>query len=65
MVVVIYYGPVGNPIENPSEKFIRDIVFHKNESYWRQGSGDSSIEINGIEERLILFCDEPYGFLKR
>jgi len=60
--VIIYNGPVGEPIENPSQEFIRDLIFKKNESYWKQGSGDSCFEVEGLEERLILFYDEPYGF---
>ncbi|MDM5186390.1 Imm1 family immunity protein [Bacillus sp. DX4.1] len=60
--MIIYNGPVGETIENPSERFIRDVIFDKDESYWNQGSGDSCFETEGCEERLILFYDEPYGF---
>ncbi|SFC85353.1 hypothetical protein SAMN04488168_110148 [Bacillus sp. 491mf] len=60
--MIIYNGPVGDPIENPSGKFIRELIFDKDKTYWKQGSGDSCFEVDGCEERLILFYDEPYGF---
>lgn len=60
--MIIYYGPVGEAIENPNQEFIRELIFNKNECYWKQGSGDSCFEVEGLEERLILFYDEPYGF---
>lgn len=60
--MIRYNGPSESEIQNPSIDFIRDIIFNKNEKYWKQGSGDSCIEVNGIEERLIFFFDEPYGF---
>ena len=60
--MVIYNGPMGESIENPNEEFIKDIFFQKSEEYWKQGSGDSCLEIEGCHERLIFFYDEPYGF---
>ena len=60
--MVIYNGPVGEPVENPNESFIKDIFFNKNDEYWKQGSGDSCFEIEGCNECLIFFYDEPYGF---
>lgn len=62
MDLVIYNGPIGDPIENPSIDFIKNIVFNKEADYWLKGSGDSCIEVAGAEERLIFFFDEPYGF---
>lgn len=60
--MIVYNGPVEEYIENPSEQFIKEIIFNKDESYWKQGSGDSCFEVDGSEERLIFFYDEPYGF---
>ena len=60
--MVIYNGPIGEPIENPKEEFIKDIFFNKDDKYWKQGSGDSCFEVEGCEEWLIFFYDEPYGF---
>ena len=60
--MVIYNGPIEEPIENPSDEFIKNIIFNKEESYWKQGSGDSCFEIEGCDEWLIFFYDEPYGF---
>lgn len=60
--MVEYNGPIGEPVENPSEEFIKDIFFQKGDEYWKQGSGDSCFEVDGCEERLIFFYDEPYGF---
>lgn len=60
--MVVYNGPIGEPIENPNEEFIKDIFFNKDDKYWKQGSGDSCFEVEGCEEWLIFFYDEPYGF---
>lgn len=60
--MVIYNGPIEEPIENPSDEFIKNIIFNKEESYWKQGSGDSCFEVEGCDEWLIFFYDEPYGF---
>lgn len=51
----LYYGPTGAPVENPGEE------------YWKQGNGESSIEIEedweSESESLVFFYTEPYGFL--
>nr|MDH3164166.1 hypothetical protein [Bacillus licheniformis] len=60
--MITYNGPVEEPIENPNDDFIRSIVFEKDEDYWKQGSGDSCFEVEGCDEWLIFFYDEPYGF---
>lgn len=60
--MITYYGPVEEAIENPKEEFVKELLFHKGEDYWQQGSGDSCFEIDGCEERLIFFYKEPYGF---
>ena len=60
--MVIYNGPIEDPIENPSDEFIKNIIFNKEEGYWKQGSGDSCFEVDGYDEWLIFFYDEPYGF---
>ena len=60
--MITYNGPVEEPIENPNDDFIRSIVFEKGEDYWKQGSGDSCLEVEGCDEWLIFFYDEPYGF---
>lgn len=61
--MIRYNGPIETEKQNPSLEYIRDIIFNRGEKYWKQGGGDSCIEIDGIEERLIFFYDEPYGFL--
>lgn len=48
--MVIYNGPIEDTIENPSDEFIKDIIFNKEESYWKQGSGDSCFEVEGCDE---------------
>ncbi|MDA7027569.1 hypothetical protein PJ311_13350 [Bacillus sp. CLL-7-23] len=60
--MITYHGPIEKPIVNPSDEFVRNIIFKKTEDYWQQGSGDSSFEIEGCDESYILFYDEPYGF---
>lgn len=60
--MAFYYGSDGERIENPNEDDLKDIFFHTEASYWEQGSGDSSIEVDGCDECLLFFYDEPYGF---
>ena len=60
--MIIYNAPIGQPIKNPDDDFIKDIIFNKGEDYWKQGSGDSCIEVQGCDEWLIFFYDKPYGF---
>ena len=60
--MIKYNGPTENEIIDPSDDFIRDILFKKDEEYWQEGSGDSSIEVDGCNEWLIFFYDRPYGF---
>ncbi|PTM57534.1 hypothetical protein [Desmospora activa] len=62
MSTITYHGPVGDTIENPTAVFIKELVLDREADYWTQGSGDSSLDIEGIDERLIFFYDEPYGF---
>ena len=59
--MVIYNELIGEPVENPNEAFIKDIFFNKNDEYWKQGSGDSCFEIEGCNEWLIFFYNEPSG----
>ena len=47
MSLITYNGPTGDHIENPSLEFIKDIIFNKDEDYWKKGSGDSGIEMKG------------------
>ena len=56
-----YYGPTED-VTNPTKEFIKTIIFETEASYWKKGSGDSCIEVEGCEECLIFFYDEPYGF---
>ncbi|NBJ71244.1 MULTISPECIES: hypothetical protein [Clostridia] len=62
MSKITVYGPTGGPLENPAETFVKNLIFNKDEGYWKQGSGDSCFEVDGCEERLIFFYDEPYRF---
>lgn len=57
----VYYGPTEDVV-NPTKEFIKMIIYEKAASYWKEGSGDSCIEVEGCEERLIFFYDDPYGF---
>lgn len=60
--MILYNGPIGEPVCEPTDEFLRDIFFEKNEDYWKCGGGDSCIEVEGCDERIIFFYDEPYGF---
>ncbi|MBU8697990.1 Imm1 family immunity protein [Bacillus pumilus] len=61
----LYYGPTGAPVENPGEEFMKKIFFQEDEEYWKQGNGESSIEMeeDWESESLVFFYTEPYGFL--
>lgn len=60
--MIIYNGPVGEAVENPTDDFWEELLLRKSEDYWKQGGGDSCIEVEGCNERLIFFYDAPYGF---
>lgn len=60
--MIIYSGPI-EEVENPTKEFIENIIFNKNEEYWKQGSGDSCIDIDGCDERLIFFMMNHMAFL--
>lgn len=57
----IYNGPTGEAVYDPSEEFIKHVIFDTDEAHWKMGSGDSCIEQEDGKERLIFFYDEPYG----
>lgn len=59
--MIKYYSPINDNVINPSNKFLKDIIFNTNSGYWELGSGDSCIEVDGLTERLIFFYDK-YGF---
>ena len=60
--MIVYSGPIGDAIENPTDQFLKELFFEKREEYWKSGSGDSCIEVKGCNEWIIFFYDEPYGF---
>lgn len=60
--MIVYNGPIGEPVVNPTDDFLKDIFFNQGEEYWKKGSGDSGIEVDGCDERIIFFYDDPYGF---
>ncbi|MBQ7774891.1 MAG: hypothetical protein IJ379_03130 [Lachnospiraceae bacterium] len=60
--MIIYYDPMEEPTENPTKEFLKNIIYNKDADYWKKGSGDSCIEVDGCDERLIFFYDEPHGF---
>ncbi|MDP4181589.1 MAG: hypothetical protein Q8942_10890 [Bacillota bacterium] len=62
MSLITYDNPTGDSIKNPSLEYLKDIIFNQEADFWKKGSGDSGIEIEGLDERLIFFYDEPYGF---
>lgn len=60
--MIIYYDTINENIINPTDEFLKDIIFNKSGDYWLEGSGDSCIEIDNISERLIFFYNDKYGF---
>ncbi len=58
--MVFYRGPLGDTRDDPDEDFLRSIV-EKPAEYWAQGGGDSCLEVAGSNERMLFFCDEPFG----
>lgn len=53
--MVLFYGPDGDTVENPDEEFLKDIIFNKDEDFWQDGSGDSSLEVEGCDEAPYFF----------
>ncbi len=62
MGLILYRGPLGDEEENIDCNFIKKLIFNKEPDYWKKGGGDSCIEVDGLDERLIIFYDEPYGY---
>ncbi|MBC2022718.1 hypothetical protein HCC18_08865 [Listeria booriae] len=59
--MLVYYGPDGEFINNPSNEFLKEIL-NKDSVYWNQGGGDSLLFIEEETYRLIFFKDEEHGF---
>lgn len=60
--MITYHGPIGEAVENPTYEFLENLILLESDNYWKHGGGDSCIEVEGCDERLIFFYDEPYGF---
>src|SRR5688572_18425479 len=62
---VRYNSPLGEKIKEPSQEFLRKVIFEYRADYWsKESTGDSAIVIqkNSEDLWLIFFYDEPYGF---
>jgi hypothetical protein len=67
-------GPLEN-IENPSEEYLRHLVFDSDETYWNAGCGDAGLNVqrpessdyvyNTGEPALIFFFEQDTGFFFR
>lgn len=52
---VVFRGPTGTSIVDPSERFLRGLIIWPPEGYWEQGSGDAELELRvGEGGRLCL-----------
>lgn len=60
-MAILYRGPLGDSVMNPDPNFLRQIA-DKPADYWKTGSGDSCLEVCGMNERLLFFFDDPLGF---
>ncbi|WP_332238672.1 hypothetical protein [Sporolactobacillus sp. KGMB 08714] len=58
--MLIYYGPNGQFVNNPSHEFLKNII-DKDPSYWSKGGGDSSLFFERTDSRLIFFKDKTLG----
>lgn len=63
MSLVTYHGPIDERTVDPDDEFLKEITLRSSPEYWLRGSGDSCLEIDGMDERMIFFYDEPFGFL--
>jgi len=62
MKTITYNNPTGSPVKDPSLEYLKEIIFNEGADFWKKGNGESCIEIDGMDERIIFFYDEPYGF---
>lgn len=60
-MLTIYRGPMGEWVEDPDAAFLRRIADQPS-AYWARGGGDSALETEGSDERMVFFFDEPFGF---
>lgn len=58
---IVYSPPTGDDVDNPSLSDLKSIVLNKEAAYWEDGSGDSGIEVEGADERLMFFNYQDRG----
>lgn len=34
--MIVYNGPIGEPVVNPTDDFLKDIFFNQGEEYWKK-----------------------------
>ena len=62
MSKILYCPPFGDDVESPDIDKIKNIIFTESQDYWREGSGDSGIEIQGKDDRMLFFNYRDIGF---
>jgi hypothetical protein len=59
-----FWPSSGDHIKCHDDELIRRVIFEYDSSYWsmKNGTGDSGIKIDELDNPTIFFYDEPYGF---
>jgi len=67
MATLVFRAPNGERIENPATTLIQSVVLDPSRDYWRQGSGDATIDFSDGNHRkrlLVLPNDLLFFYLK-
>lgn len=64
MASIVFIGPDGKEMSEPSAERIAHLIRREGDSYWASGSGDAALrffENKGVEAELILISRDAYG----
>jgi hypothetical protein len=62
---IVFHGPVGREVLDPSLEFLHAIILSPSEGYWVQGSGGGTLEFLGTgpsKSRLLILPHEGLGY---
>jgi hypothetical protein len=65
MSKVLFRGPSGESVQNPSEDYLRGLITAPPKGFWGQGSGDAELELEnmaGEKLSLLILPHEGLGF---
>lgn len=61
---LVFHGPFGQRIENPSPFYLHQLLVNPPRGFWKQGSGDAAIHLDGEggeQISLLILPNEDFG----